>query len=95
MNSMKRHAVAIAAAAVLCAPAQAVIVATGDVGILPTMLPIGPGNTVLTDSRLYIGSPTVGQVEVNGGSTLDVGSVYLATNGTGNGRLWAPRSPWG
>ena len=83
MNSMKRHALAIAAAASLSAPAHATITVAGDFFVSPIYLPIGPGDTDLGDSGLLVGSGAAGSLVVNGGSLFDLGRISLANSGTG------------
>ena len=83
MNSIKLHAVAVAALAAMCAPAHAVITVIGDFGVSPLPLVIGPGDTDLGSSALFVGRGASGTLMVNAGSMFDLGQLFLATNGNG------------
>lgn len=47
-------------------------------------LPIGPGNTDLGSATLGVGSNGAGTLTVNGGSLFDLGTLSMATGGTGS-----------
>jgi T5SS/PEP-CTERM-associated repeat protein len=91
MNSMKRHALAVACALGCSTPGFAAITVTGAVGTGPIGVPIGPGDTLIPDLTVYVGGTSTGQLDVGGGSLLDAGYLYLSglsgTGGSSSGTL--------
>ena len=77
----------ITAASVLaCAmPAQSTIVTTGSIGVGPVFLPIGPGDTLLPSTAVWVGSPGVGSLTADAGSFLQLARLSFGSGGTGNG----------
>ena len=86
---LTRHPLALAAAtaliAVLSAPAQAAVTVAGDYWVSPSQVPIGPGDTLLPSSAVWVGSPGVGSLQVDGGSFLQLARLSFGSGGTGNG----------
>ena len=66
------------------APAHALVQVCGNFVTTPGGLPIGPGNTDLGSASLEIGSNGAGTLTVNGGSLFDLGTLSMATGGTGS-----------
>jgi hypothetical protein len=79
------HAVALATLATVLAAGQAGAAVTvgGDWGVWPSPLPIGPGDTDIGQSRLYIGSGAPGSFAVDGGSFFGAAVLSLANAGNG------------
>ena len=86
---LTRHPVALAAAtaliAVLSAPAQAAVTVAGDYWVSPSQVPIGPGDTLLPSSAVWVGSPGVGSLQVDGGSFLQLARLNFGAGGIGKG----------
>jgi T5SS/PEP-CTERM-associated repeat protein len=87
----KRNALAlrrVAIAAACCATslvAHAAIGTSGDVVMAPAPVPIGPGDTVLPTTALWVGQPGVGTLQVDGGSFLQLARLSFGSGGLGNG----------
>jgi len=78
--------IAIAASACLVGGvAQAAVSVAGATFTAPSPLPIGPGDTDLGLSTLFVGSNAAGLLSINGGSKLDLGTIALGTGGAGQG----------
>ena len=74
-----------AAAAVCAVSAQAVIATTGDVGVGPVYMLLGPSDTTLPGSAAWIGSASAGPTGI-GGLTVDNASfLQLARLSFGSG----------
>jgi len=77
-------AITLAVTALLAAPpAHALITLTGQYFVSPINLPVGPGDTDLGTSALYVGNGAAGTLTVNAGSKFDLGQISLASNGNG------------
>ena len=75
-----------AASALACAmAAQSAIVTTGSIGVGPVPSPIGPGDTLLPSTAVWIGSPGVGSLTADAGSFLQLARLSFGSGGTGNG----------
>jgi len=80
------RAIAVAASACLVGGApQAAVSVAGATFTAPIPLSIGPGDTDLGLSTLFVGSNAAGLLSINGGSKLDLGTIALGTGGAGQG----------
>lgn len=77
--------IALAAALVCSAAAQAAITTTGSIGVGPVFSNLGPANTVLPTTAAWVGSPGVGTLTVDGASFLQLARLSFGSGGTGNG----------
>lgn len=74
------------AALLACAlPAQAVITASGNIGVGPVFSALGPGDTSLPTSTANIGTLGLGGLTVDAGSFLQLARLNFGTGGTGVG----------
>jgi hypothetical protein len=84
-----RHPLALAAAtaliSLLSAQTQAAITTSGSVGIGPVVVPIGPGDTVVPGTALWVGNGALGSLTVNGGSFLQAARLSFGSTGVGPG----------
>ena len=77
--------IAAASALVCVIAAQAAIVTTGSIGVGPVFSLIGPGDTLLPSTAVWVGSPGVGSLTADAGSFLQLARLSFGTGGTGNG----------
>ena len=85
-NHWRLRTVAVAASACLFgATPQAAVSVAGATFTAPIPLSIGPGDTELGLSTLFVGGNAAGSLSINGGSKLDLGVIALGTGGTGQG----------
>ena len=85
-NHWLLRTVAVAASACLFgATPQAAVSVAGATFTAPIPLSIGPGDTDLGLSTLFVGGNAAGSLSINGGSKLDLGVIALGTGGTGQG----------
>lgn len=83
-QALRRHAVAAAAWLALGAPlAQAAIITSGDIGAMG--LALGPGDTDLGTTQVYVGLGLPGSLTVDGGSRLLAGGVTFGATALGTG----------
>jgi T5SS/PEP-CTERM-associated repeat protein len=80
--------VALAALLALAAPAWSAITTAGDIGVGPVHQDIGPGNTLLPATAVWVGArwagPTgVGSLLVDNGSFLQLAHLSFGVGGTG------------
>ncbi len=85
---MRRCPLALAASLALCAPAWSAITTTGDIGVGPVNLAIGPGNTLLPNTAVWVGarwagSTGVGSLLVDNGSFLQLARLSFGAGGNG------------
>ena len=76
------------AAALACgagSPAYAVITTAGSVGWNPPASVVGPGDTHLPGSTVWVGSSGQGSLVADGGSFLRLARLSFGLGGTGNG----------
>lgn len=78
------HCVAVAAALACSLPTHAAIVTSGDVGIGPVLVSIGPGDTNSPTTNLLIGTAAVGSLAVDYGSFLQLARMGFGSGGTGS-----------
>lgn len=87
---LRRCPLALAATLALCVPAWSAITTSGDNAVGPVNLAIGPGNTLLPTSSMWVGAPWagptgVGSLLVDGGSFLSLARLSFGAGGTGHG----------
>jgi hypothetical protein len=82
---LRRCPLALAASLLVCGPVWAAITTTGNVGMGPVNLGLGPGDTVLPGSSVYVGGPGAGNLNVNGASFLQLARLSFGHQGTGVG----------
>jgi len=84
------HALALAASLALPAmPSIAGVAATGVVNTGPVAMPIGPGDTVIPSTGVWVGgSGQAGSLSVDGGSFMQAARWSFGSGGTGNGSGW-------
>ena len=81
----------LTAVALACAvTAQAAVITTGDVGVGPVYLPLGPGDTTLPSSAAFVGATWagatgIGSLTVDTGSFLQLARLSFGAGGTGQG----------
>ena len=83
-QSLRRSALA-AASLLASLAAQATISVNGSVGAGPVNLPIGPGNTILPTTGVWVGNSGLGDLSVDGGSFLQLARLSFGSRGTGQG----------
>lgn len=67
------------------APAWAGVGVTGSFGTGPNNNTIGPDNTILPTTGLWVGNPGAGSLLVDNGSFLQLARLSFGASGTGNG----------
>lgn len=75
----------LAAGLVASAPTWAAVTTSGDFGVGPVGFPIGPGDTVLPTSGLWMGNPGNGSLTTDGGSFLQLARLSFGSGGTAIG----------
>ena len=76
----------LTAMALACAvTAHADVVGTGSIGVGPVPSPIGPGDTVLPTTGVWVGSSGVGSATADKGSFLQLARLSFGSGGTGSG----------
>lgn len=85
-KTFKRHPLTLALGmAMLATPLHAAVTISGTVNTNPSPVVIGPGDTLLPNTRMWVGSGAVGALGVDGGSFLQAASLSFGSGGTGNG----------
>ena len=81
----RRCLLALAAVMLFSGPVWAAITPAGDVGMGPVNLGLGPGDTVLPGSSVYVGGPGAGNLSINGASFLQLARLSFGHQGSGVG----------
>ena len=85
---------ALAAALACSLASHAALVTTGGVGVGPVNQPLGPGNTVLPSSGVWVGSPGGGSLTLDGGTFLQLARLSFGTGGNPGTGLVTGANTW-